>query len=83
MGLDCAAVKFLWAATFRWDGNIFPERDTLERVAEALDFHCDPTGRSTFWRTVFQVAVSSLDASTFEGATHVFDMNLPLPTAIS
>jgi hypothetical protein len=84
MGVDFAHTMMVGRQHF------IPERHTLERVIAVLGLPCDSVvslGDEKFSEPFFTLLgakqVSSLDASTLEEATHIHDLNLPLPAALS
>jgi hypothetical protein len=99
MGLDSSAVKFLCGAksmgvdffhTIMVGRQSFvPDRDTLEQISAVLGIHTNPVElwRGKFSEQFFALLgaeqVSSLDASTYEGATFTHDLNLRLPASLS
>jgi len=67
----------------------YPNYDTLERISAVLGIsrHAIAMLKSSqfgesFFTLLGAKQVSSLDASAYEGATYVHDLNLPLPVAL-
>jgi hypothetical protein len=84
MGVDFAHTIMVGRQAF------YPKRDTLERVSAVLGISCDPIALlnttkfgESFFTLLGAKQVSSLDASAYEGATYVHDLNLALPVALS
>jgi hypothetical protein len=98
MGLDTAAVQFLCAARNRgvdfsrmamigrqW---FFPDADALERVLSVLQISADPASllaepyAEGFFELLGARSVDSLDASPYENATIIHDLNHPIPAEL-
>ena len=70
--------------------SFFPQINTLETVSAVLGLQCDPATllrQSSYAEEFFSLLgakqTSSLDASNFEGATYVQDLNMPLAENLS
>ena len=99
MGLNNAAVTFLCAAkasgvdftetVMLGRQGFYPEPAVLKRGLDALSLATphDLLGKCRYAEPFFRLLgarnVASLDASAFEGASHVHDLNAPLPDALS
>jgi hypothetical protein len=79
MGIDFTRTMMVGRQLF------YAQRATIERVRSVLGITGDPAillPTNTFGEPFFKMlgadTVSSIDASPYEGATHIHDMNLPL-----
>jgi hypothetical protein len=80
MGVDFVRTAMIGRQSF------WPDVQALERVFKTLDIARDAQDfrrqnryAEEFFRLLGAQSVESIDASEYEGATHVHDMNLPVP----